>query len=92
MTVKKVPAQARLLSEWEQQPMDRDVVAPAMLNSGPVTSRGLTQRMACDILPQLKASALWSPDGLEMEGTVSMVPVGDSSESLSSCSLATIRI
>ncbi len=49
--------------------MGRNGVAPGIFNSDPVTSRSLTPRIACDMIPPLKASALWSPDGLETEGT-----------------------
>ncbi len=92
MTVKKAQAQAGLLAEWENQPMGCNGVAPGIFGSGPVKSRSLTQRIGCDIIPPLKASALWSPDGLETEGTAYLVPIRNSSESHRSCSLATIHI
>ena len=72
--------------------MDRAAVASAILRSGPVKTWGLTQRIACDIIPPLKASALRSPNGLETEGTVSSMPARNSSKSLRSCSQPTIHI
>ena len=91
MNVKVVQTQSDWLSEWDNQPMGRYGIAPGIFISGPASSKGLTQRRACDIIPPLKASALWRPDGLETEGTGSL-PVRSSSESQRSCSLATIHI
>ena len=71
--------------------MDRADAATDSLKLHSMDLKHLTHRIACDIIPPLKASALWSRDGLEMEGTVLMVPVINSSESQRSCSTATIH-
>ena len=68
MIVKLVRIQGDLPTAWDNLPMGRNGVAPGIFNSDPVKSRSLTLRIACDIIPPLKASALWSRDGLEAEG------------------------
>ncbi len=74
MNVKQVPRQAGLFAEWDNQPMSRDGVAPGIFIADPVNSKGLTQRKACDIIPPLKASALWSPTVWGRKGPFLLCP------------------
>jgi hypothetical protein len=82
---------SRLLSEWDNQAMDPAGAATDSFKLHSMRLRPLTQWKACATIPPLKASALWIADGLETEGTVSLMRVR-SSGSLRSCSLATIHI
>ena len=67
-------------------------IASGIFVCNAMNCEGLTQQIACDMIPPLKASAPSSRDGLETEGTVSILPVRSSSESQRSCPLATIHI
>ena len=74
MNMNYVPRQDGLFAEWDNQPMGCNGVSSGIFISDAVISKGLTQGKACDIIPPLKASALWSPTVWGRKGPFLLCP------------------